>query len=479
MYKKGSKEKVDLGPRGRGSRNGREKVMSRGRMSSRMHWTAHAGAMLLFLLLSAAALWAGEDQKTSSPEASGSDLLRLTEERLAEADFSGAPVTNLEIDGLKKTKSSSLYSLILIEEGKPLRKSDVEETRQNLKETELFQKIAFFYGPADKGYRVRIELKEKASFVPIPFFAASDGSYSFGIGVFNANLFGLRKQLVTTAMVADGNPSGTIGYIDPTLADSNLVWTLFVSGGPSSREHAYPDGRTYRRFMGTDARISTRFGFRSKAHIQPSIGFVYEHTTVDDDWNDSVAPPDSSSLVAPRVGLTFRYARLIDYFYRGFVADFDYAYAFLTDSSYDGEGGEGSFAEGRVMLNTEPFAKQRLAFSAVGGISRFPTPSLRELSGPGFRVLPFGRAVGRRYAAGSAAYEFPFAEPDWGVLTLSGFFDGGVYEPLEDEWDSFYGPGAGFRLYLKKIVIPAVGIDLAVDLPTETLQASVVIGMQM
>jgi hypothetical protein len=434
---------------------------------------------VLLILLGGAALQAEESRKTGSPEESGGELMRLTEERLADADLSGSTVTELEIEGLKKTKRQSLYSLILIEEGEPLRRTDVEETRQNLKETELFQKIAFFYGPAAEGYRVRIELKEKASFVPIPFFSASDGAYSFGIGIFNANLFGLRKQLVTTAVVADGNPSGTVGYIDPTLADSNLVWTLFVSGGPSSREHAFPDGKSYRRFMGTDARIATRIGFRSKAHIQPSIGFVYEHTTVDDDWDDSLAPPDSSSLVAPRVGLTFRYARLIDYFYRGFVADVDYAYAFLTDSSYDGEGGDGSFTEGRVSVNTEPFDKQRLAFSAVGGISEFPTPSLRELSGPGFRVLPFGRAVGRSYAAGSVAYEFPFAEPNWGVLTLSGFFDGGVYEPLEDEWETFYGPGAGFRLYLKKIVIPAVGIDLAVDLPTETLQASVVIGMRM
>ncbi len=407
------------------------------------------------------------------------ELKPLDVELLAQGKIKSAEVARIEVEGLKKTKLRTLESLILIEEGEPLTAKRLVDTQQNLKKTGLFQSLVFAYREEGGRYTVRILLKEKATLVPLPFFSASDGAYSFGMALFDSNFLGLRKQLITSAFVADGNPSGTLGLIDPTLAGSTMRGVLFLSGGKNRSEAAYPDGTNYRVYFSTDARVTGALTFRTQKKLKPGISFKYEQSEVDEAWEDSLAPPDSSAAASPGFSLTYEDTYFLEYFYEGILLRTAYAYAFELNGSYTGEGGDGSGIIGNAEWAAAIFGDHRFSLDAAAGYSEFPVPNLDSLSGPGFRVLPFRRAVARSYWAGSAGYEFPFFRPDWGTLTLSGFFDGGVYEPQEGNYESFYGPGGGFRLYLSKIAIPAVGVNFAVDLPTETLQTSIVIGMRM
>ncbi len=407
------------------------------------------------------------------------ELKPLDVELLGQGKMESVEVARIEVEGLKKTKRRVLDSLILIEEGEPLTEKRVVDTQQNLKKTGLFQSIGFAYREEGERYTVRILLKEKATLIPLPFFSASDGAYSFGMVLFDSNFLGLRKQLITSAIVSDGNPSGTLGLIDPTLADSTMRGVIFMSGGRNKSEAAYPDGSNYRVYSSTDARVTGALTFRTQKKLMPGISFKYEQSEVDEAWEDSLDPPDSSAVASPGISLTYENTYFLEYFYEGIVLRTAYAYAFELNGSYSGEGGDGSGIIGNAEWASAFFGDHRFSIDAAAGYSEFPIPNLDSLSGPGFRVLPFRRAVARSYWAGSAGYEFPFSRPDWGTLTLSGFFDGGVYEPEEGNFESFYGPGGGFRLYLSKVAIPAVGVNFAVDLPTETLQTSIVIGMRM
>ncbi len=416
----------------------------------------------------------------------GNELNLERLESLAEADGTSPIVSELRIEGLRKTRLSVLDGLILIEEGEPLTRQRLDGTEQRLKKTNLFEKVSFYYrsdtgaeGEIASRYKVTIVLKEKLSLIPIPFFSSSGDTYSFGLGLFEANLLGTRRQLVASAMVSDGEPYATLGFIDPTLAGSNASWTLFFSGGPRENEAAYPDGTIYRRYKAVDARVSAGLRLRSKKRVQPLFGLKYEQSTVDEEWEDSVAAPKSSAIIAPSIGLLYDDSYFIEYFERGLTLESNVSYAFSLENEDEHPSGIGFFLDRGITWSFALLDNHNLSFSGRAAYVEFPVPNLDTLSGSGFRVLPFGSAIGRQYFAGSASYEFPFYRPSWGTCTFLGFFDGGMYEPMDAELESFFGPGGGFRLYLSKVAIPAVGINLGVDLPTQTLQMSVSIGMQM
>ncbi len=430
--------------------------------------------LLAVLLLLGAPLSLQAAQETAEKS-----LSTETFEKATFAASSDAKVSSVEITGLTKTKKSVLESLIRLEEGEQLTRARYRDTQQNLKRTGLFESINFYYRKSPEGYRVHIDLKEKSTFVPIPFFSASDGNYSFGFALYEANFLGLRRQLIVSATYAAGNPYGSIGVIDPTIAGSNAQASLFLSGGRNTREAAYPDGENYRKYLGSDVRVFSRLRYRTQQTVQPSFALMFEKTDVDEGWSESLNQPDSSTVIYSSTGLTYDDTYFLEYFYRGFLAEVSYGYGFQLTGSYDGHGGNGHVLEGKAKLAQALFGTHRLSLIARSGLSQLPIPNLDELSGSGFRVLPFRRAIGRSYAAGSLEYELPFYRPNWGTLTLSGFFDGGLYEPVKDQREHFYGPGAGFRLYLSKVAIPAVGVDLGMDLPTETIQLSIVIGMRM
>jgi hypothetical protein len=394
-------------------------------------------------------------------------------------------VARVEITGLKKTKPRVVEPLVRIEEGQPLTAERLEATEQRLKRTNLFHEISFFYREAggtgqplvDDGYIVEIVLKEKVTLIPIPFFSASGGDYSYGIGLFNANLLGLRRQLVVFAMMDGGEPYGNVGYIDPTLAGSSAQWTLFFTGGLSEKEAALPDDTVYRRYKTTETRVSSKVRMRTKKRVQPVIGMMFEQSAVDEQWEDSISPPQDSSLLVPSIGLVYDDSYFLEYFNRGFVGEASVEYAVPTDAS--GAGGIGLFLQPGLQWSAALFSDHRFSLSLQAAYTEFPIPNLNTIRGPGSRVLPYRSAEGRQVAAGSVTYELPFFRPAWGTWTLLGFFDGGVYEPQDDELETFFGPGAGFRVYLSKVAFPAVGVDLGVDLPTQTLQASVTVGMSM
>ena len=98
---------------------------------------------------------------------------------------------------------------------------------------------------------------------------------------------------------------------------------------------------------------------------------------------------------------------------------------------------------------------------------------------PGFRALPPEQIPADTYAGGFIAYEIPWLYLSWGTITVQGYWENGMYSRTESTTTYFYGPGGGFRLYLKKIAIPAVGIDATYNFEERSLEMSAAVGFRM
>ena len=71
--------------------------------------------------------------------------------------------------------------------------------------------------PAEGGVRLRIALREKWTLIPIPLVTVKDGETTWGATVVESNLFGTASLLIATLAVREGEPGGSLLYIDPHL----------------------------------------------------------------------------------------------------------------------------------------------------------------------------------------------------------------------------------------------------------------------
>ena len=74
-------------------------------------------------------------------------------------------------------------------------------------------------------------------------------------------------------------------------------------------------------------------------------------------------------------------------------------------------------------------------------------------------------------------YQRPVWRPSWGTLTVLGFVDAGVSTWAGDR-TRWVAPGAGFRVYVRNVALPALGLDLAWSTAGEQVAPSFFIGFR-
>jgi hypothetical protein len=379
-------------------------------------------------------------------------------------------VRSITITGLEKTRRSAILPLISIRLGDPLRKEDVEQSQQRLKQTNLFSKIQFHYNQEGPEVDIELVVEEKLSVVAIPVVASNGDSLMFGATLFEANFLGLRRQFIGAAFYTlNESLNATIGYIDPSLSDGTSTLVLFAGGGKTEREDLLQDKTSIRSFTSQGFRINGGLETRTDARLQPGVQVKYDSTFVED------GDVDSAQMIGIGLSLSWKDLYYLEFFEKGLWANvsFDVGYDFY-------ENGSPLFTETELNIAyTLPFAgKHLLKFEARGGDSTAPTALLNTLNGDGFRVLPSGDSVGWQYMAGSVTAEFSLLSFPWGTGTMAFFFDGGTYTPQErNHYTRFYGPGGGIRLYLNKIVFPALQFNIGWNIPEDVSFFSFSIGM--
>ena len=131
-----------------------------------------------------------------------------------------------------------------------------------------------------------------------------------------------------------------------------------------------------------------------------------------------------------------------------------------------------------MEYNVKVFKKHRLIINTSGATGNEPVLLYKQISGtPGFRVLPYGKVFSNQYFGGAVNYEIPFYKGRFFTFTSTGFYElGGARNDNSDKVDFSHGPGGGFRVYLKKIALPAVGFDIAYNTTRKTSVFSLSIG---
>jgi len=123
------------------------------------------------------------------------------------------------------------------------------------------------------------------------------------------------------------------------------------------------------------------------------------------------------------------------------------------------------------------FGKQRISLLAHGGAGEMPPVFETRIGGMmGFKTLPSNEISADFYISGTLTYEYPMYSHSFFTVTAAATWEQGAYKKDEKSMQNAYGPGAGIRVYLKKIAIPAVGLDFVYNIDARELLFAASIG---
>ncbi len=382
--------------------------------------------------------------------------------------------------GNARTQDRVVRRIAGLRPGDVLEKENLEQARINLQKSGLFAEVRIraepCTDPAGEGspaVRIILEVEDKWTLIPIPVFS-SDGSSSVtgGLILIESNLAGTGKMLISGGMGGTEGFSGFAVFSDPALFDTPFKLSFSASGGAGSEERLYPDGEKSYSFDSNDAGASLGLGYQFTNRLSAALGGRFEQRDI-----NRLKGPDSEDLKLKQtqgeVSLSSSYDATVPYgaLLKGCMVSGRAVY-FLFEKT--------ACADGQASAHIPTFWNQRLRLLGAGGGGFRPVLAEESISGrDGFRTLPFGRVSAEDYWSAAAAYDVPVFSQDWGSVVISGFYEHGWYRSPAVGRHYFYGPGGGFRVYLRKLAIPALGIDAAYNLSAGQMVMSIALGMKM
>ena len=307
-----------------------------------------------------------------------------------------------------------------------------------------------------------ITVRERWTLVPIPIFIAGGESVQGGLIVFESNLFGRNKQAVAGGFFSDNGSRGLLGYIDPSIFQTRWSINISTSFGLLGEKRSLPDRTTLREFDYNLLRLNATVGYDITDDLTAKAGVGYQAVAI---RSDRFASELQVEWDATRPIGVLRFGPTLEL--SGRLATHQ----------------EGREVAGSLTWGLPLFRTHRVNVLASGGYGAMPATAETVISvADGYRTLPYRSIAADRWGSVAAYYDYPFLNQRWGALVLSHFWEYGVYGVYAGDAvdpQRFFGPGGSFRVFIRQVAIPALGLNIGYNLQTRRPAVSFTIGAQM
>lgn len=372
--------------------------------------------------------------------------------------FAAGYVRRVIVFGNQKTERKAIVNIMGIEKNEFVNNARLRKMKGNLIDCGLFRKVRVKYRKVSKNrIDIIVRVAEKTSFFIFPIFRAWSGRYSGGGILGESNLFGNNKK--TLLLAEGGNKLNQFFFVyqDNALLDSDFTLGLRTI----ARWDIVPLYTGFRKddeIKQKDVGATISQGYKWTEEITTKLMFDIRYL-----WYGSttVIPVTTDNGLNFSIGFEFSYNSLrrneallkgtllktgfeiaderwgSDYNYSKIILELQHALQFLKFFNYR--------AEFNAKLGRElPFSEEL----TLGGTT------MRGYSDRQFRGDALIRLVNEA--------TFPiFSHKNFGIRGLV-FYDMGMvyYEAQGIKGEDFNsGIGGGLRVYMKKIVMPLLGLD--------------------
>ncbi|GAB4440028.1 MAG: hypothetical protein OHK0011_22540 [Turneriella sp.] len=398
---------------------------------------------------------------------------------LTATHLNGAPTeTKLHriiVTGLNRTDENVVRQFVTIKPGEPISTDDAEEVRTQIERLRIFSQTRVELteqesnSPCRELCDLKITVREKWSLYPIPVYVRYRDTEIGGAFAVESNFLGQNKGLAVGALASNRGWQALAGYTDPHIGYTRFTTTFRYLAGKVFIEDATPAG------IFTDSYTMMRHDFQSVTGYQWLSGFFVGAIA----GYRSAVVTDAPALAAASVlnlGTRLRYSNVTPtgYFQTGY------------ESTLDLERGVAFAGEPLSVISSASAAHFRLSswqfvsFLASFQYSEYPRQLEQRLGGwQGTRTLPALLVPADRFAVAAINYQVALFTFPWATFAALAFVDAGSAVHDREHPVYFWGPGAGVRMYLSEITVPALGVDAARDMLSGQLQISFFIGYNL
>ncbi|WP_224365539.1 FtsQ-type POTRA domain-containing protein [Hyalangium versicolor] len=383
-------------------------------------------------------------------------------------------IERIEVSGNTRTRDSVILHALQTAPGDVFTASSGAELKRRVLNLRLFKSVEVHTRPEGTGVALQVQVEERWTLLPFPIFSSSEGQWQAGVFAVESNLFGLNKTLVFGGLAGNRGGSVISMYRDPGIAGSLWTGRLWFQFAKKDRERRLDDivvdAYTDRRFD-----ISGSLGYQLTSALNVGAGpFALTNKPL----------PLAGGAATPEPGEAYGVSLTAEYLGQDFHFYFNEGLAALV--SY--RQGLGFLGSSRELRQLSVFASYTLplfgnhALTLAGShIQGHGDPVLdAQLLGgrPGSRGFAQDTLWGDTVSTLTLEYQVPLWSPRLATVTAHAFVDVGRVQ-LEESLTRYAAPGVGFRVYLRSVAIPAVGVEVTRSPETGKLLPSVAVGFSM
>ena len=380
--------------------------------------------------------------------------------------FSQGHIKKFEFSGLKRTRESYLLKVLKKYVGTEFNEETSKAMEKDLREEGLFSEIAIQDEPdGNGGTSVKITLKEKISFLVLPFGSYTNDGPMGGAAMLDQNAFGIRDTFLLGGMIAKDSFTVMSSYRRPSL---DATHPGFSASGAYSKEKtkiADLDGDTMYKIDNGRLHLELEINDRVFPCLVASFGVGYTGNYFKDKDLDNI----HQVLFNPSVK----------------YSSSDWNGVFTSEKSlevslYGGCNNDGDFVTAEKIKGCfqQPIVS-RLRFAVEACLSYEKEKAVinqQTRSNVSTNLLPSDFHSPEMLSSGFSL-ELAALQTKYAMLSIYGAWQIVISEDYDGSTDFSYGPGGGLRVYLSTINLPAVGVGLYYNIPHHVFEFGVSMGV--
>lgn len=384
-------------------------------------------------------------------------------------------VAKINFSGLKKTKEFYIQSKVKKFLNVSVKDFDLHGLETTLQLENLFDDIQISMENSGAGEAsVEVSVKEKITFIPLPFALYSDSEFMGGIMVMDTNAFGVKDMFVFGGLYSKSSIMGMAMFSKPPKDNGIPGFSASLSTSKNTNIIEDLDKDEVLKYKSTN--LNSRLMLTEKIgefNLLSAGGFFNSASAKQvDDF------PEIDSLNS--AGLSASWS----------ISKSDWNGWFLSSSGAGVSADKVLYAskndyKNGCSLSVNFYIQQpvleRLRFYSAG--SAFYGKDLHISSYAGGKsgsvtILP-GDFCTKEIAGGNAGLELALVKGKIGTVSVYGDYQVVSTQDYDDEFCFMHGPNGGFKVYLAKIAFPALSMGISYNVTKRYAQFAAALGISM
>lgn len=390
-------------------------------------------------------------------------------------------ITKIDFTGLRKTRNSYLQSRFKRFIGKPATEKTMHDLETALQLEGLFNEIHIeTEKKGEGGLEINVAVKEKITFIPLPFGMYSSSGFTAGGIVMDTNAFGRKDMFMLGGFYSKNNKSGMAAFSKSPKPHGIPGISIFFIGGKKTPDFKNLDNNTIAKYSSVELSPSITISEKVSEHITISNSFKFKYSSSEELDDYKGTSPEGIKIGSTGLSLEYSKSDWNGYFMSTNSASVSAEFG-LTDSSDSYLSFPMSFAFSISEQHPVIWDSLRMyqKISGFYGLNNHIASFVEQPAGS-VTILP-GDFSTERIVGGNFGFEFAVKKFSWGMISLYADYQLVYTKDFNISNDGDYkfehGPNGGMKFYLAKIAFPAVAMGLAYNIPHRRFQFSAALGM--